>query len=80
MTENRAQERAKMILDAAEEEKNKLLAGAKAAIEQEKKIAQAEQHRVAVEMAFMLAEKVIREKMDKTQDKQLIEKLAERIK
>ncbi len=78
--EKKAQERTKAILAAAEEDKGKLLARAKSAIEREKAAAAAEQRRNSIEMAFALAEKVIKEKMDKAQDRKLIEKLAEDIK
>ena len=52
------------------------LAAAKAAAEQEKKRALAQQEKEAIDLAFSLTEKVLGEKMNKEQDKKIIERLA----
>ncbi|HOX30213.1 MAG TPA: F0F1 ATP synthase subunit B [Candidatus Paceibacterota bacterium] len=76
IAEKRSQEKAKTILAGADEEKTRIIAAAKAAAEQEKIAAKEQQGREAINLAFILAEKVLKEEMNREKDKKIIEKLA----
>lgn len=74
--EKKAQDKTKNILTAADAEKGKIIESARKAMEQEKAAAKELQEKEAVDMAFVLAERVLKEKVNKELDKKLIEKLA----
>jgi F-type H+-transporting ATPase subunit b len=77
--EKRSQEKAKMILSGAEEEKARIMVAAKVAAEQEKAAAREQQGKEAIDLAFILAEKVLKEELNKEKDKKIIEKLAKEL-
>lgn len=80
IAEKRSQEKAKTILAGADEEKTRIIAAAKVAAEQEKAAAREQQGKEAINLAFILAEKVLKEEMNKEKDKKFIEKLAKELK
>jgi F-type H+-transporting ATPase subunit b len=79
IAEKRSQEKAKTILAGADEEKARIIAAAKVAAEQEKAAAREQQGKEAVNLAFILAEKILKEEMNKEKDKKIIEKLAKEL-
>jgi F-type H+-transporting ATPase subunit b len=79
IAEKRSQEKAKTILAGADEEKTRIIAAAKTAAEQEKEAAREQQGKEAVNLAFILAEKILKEEMNKEKDKKIIEKLAKEL-
>lgn len=78
--EAKAQEKTKIILAGAEDEKAKIIETAKKAMDQERVAARERQEREAVDLAIALAEKVLQEKITKEGDRKLIEKIAAGIK
>lgn len=73
--EKRSQEKARTILAGADEEKTRIIAAAKVAAEQERAASREQQGKEAIDLAFVLAEKVLKEEMNKEKDKKIIEKL-----
>lgn len=78
--ESKAQEKAKVIMAAAEEEKKKVVANACLAMEKEQMQARERQQKEAFDLALAVSEKFLAQKLDKDQDKKLIEKLAAEMK
>jgi F-type H+-transporting ATPase subunit b len=74
--EGKAQEKAKVIMEAAEVEKRKLIESAKIALAKEEEVARARRQGEAMELALAVSEKFLGQKMTKEIDKKLIEKLA----
>ena len=71
-----ASERSKLVLDLAEKEKAKIIANAKVAMAKEHERMHDLHQRESVDLAFGLAQKVLKETMTKDQDKKIIERLA----
>ncbi len=78
--EHKVQEKTRQMMAAAEEERKKAAEAARLAIERERVQARESQQKESVDMAFAVAEKFLKEKIDKAADKALIEKLASQIK
>jgi F-type H+-transporting ATPase subunit b len=77
--EQKGQEKAKFILAAAEEEKVKIIEKAKKTAEIEREAAREQQAKESINLAFALAEKVLKEEINKEKDKKIIEKLAKEL-
>jgi F-type H+-transporting ATPase subunit b len=80
IAEIRAKEKAKEILASAEIEKQKIAEIAARGIEQEHLRLHEQHQKEAVDMAFVVAEKFLKEKITKEADKKLIERFAQEIK
>lgn len=78
--EKRAQEKTNVMIAAAEEEKAKIVANAKAAMEKEQIQARERQQQEALDLAMRVSEKFLSEKITKEQDKKMIEKMVAELK
>jgi len=74
--EIKAQDKAKVIAAQAEEEKRKVIENAKVAMAKEQEMARERQQKEALDIALLVSEKFLKEKITKEQDKKLLEKLA----
>jgi len=74
--EIKAQERAKTIAAEAEAEKSRVIENAKAAMAKEQEQARARQQKEALDLALVVSEKFLSEKITKDQDKKILERLA----
>jgi F-type H+-transporting ATPase subunit b len=74
--ETKAQEKAKAIQATAEVEKTKVIEGAKAAMAKEQEAARDRQQKEALDLAMLVSEKFLKEKITKEQDKKMLESLA----
>lgn len=71
--EFRAQARAKEILTLAETEKQKTIEVGRLAVQKERQSEQERLQRESVDKAFLLAEKILQEKIDQKRDKKFIQ-------
>ena len=73
--ELKAKERSQVLLAEAEKEKNKIIDSAKEAAKEETRKTAEDRKKEAVEIAFVLAGKFLKEKIDESKDKKIIEEL-----
>lgn len=78
--ETKAQEKTKAIIAAADDEKKKIVENAKKSMEDERIAARAGQEQAAIDLAIEIAQKVLKEKITKEQDRQMVTRLADSLK
>jgi len=74
--EIKAQEKTKTIMASAEEEKKKVIEAARKVMASEQAQAKERQQKEAFDLAFLVSEKFLGEKITKEQDKKIIERLS----
>jgi len=77
--EKKAQEKTKAVMTAAEEEKKRLVESTRAAMEKELVASRDQRQKETVDLALAVSGKFLGQKMDKEQDKKIIEKLVSSI-